>query len=153
MRKTAGSFMFFLCLMIPPGNSVSAGEAGNMDLEPCPDSPNCVSTQAADEKHRMEPIAYNGTLDQARQRLLAVIASMKRARIVEDRGDYIHAVFTSLIFRFKDDVEFVFDDQSKLIHFRSASRVGYSDLGVNRKRMDEIRIRFMQQINPGDASS
>jgi len=143
--KTAGTFMFLLCLMCPAGSRIFAGENGSTALKPCPNSPNCVSTQAADEKHRMDPIAYSGTHEQARQRLLAVIASMKRARIEEDRGEYIHVVFTSLIFRFKDDVEFVLDDRNRLIHFRSASRVGYSDLGVNRKRMDEIRRRFERQ--------
>jgi uncharacterized protein (DUF1499 family) len=145
MRTTAGTFMFFLCLMCSMDSRASAGETGDTLLLPCPDSPNCVSSQAKDEKHRMDPIIYTGTMEQAKQRLLMVIASMKRTRILEDRGEYIHAVFTSLIFRFKDDVDFVFDDQKKLLHFRSASRVGYSDLGVNRKRMEEIRKRFDQQ--------
>jgi uncharacterized protein (DUF1499 family) len=145
MRTTAGTFMFFFCLMCSMDSRVSAGETGDTLLLPCPDSPNCVSSQAKDEKHRMDPIGYAGPMDQAKQRLLAVIASMKRTRVQEDRGEYIHAVFTSRIFRFKDDVEFVFDDKNKLIHFRSASRVGYSDLGVNRKRMEEIRKHFDQQ--------
>lgn len=145
MRTTAGTFMFFLCLVCSMDSRVHAGETGNTLLPPCPDSPNCVSTQAKDEKHRMDPIVYTGPMEQAKQRLFTVITSMKRARITEDRGEYIHAVFTSLIFRFKDDVEFVFDDQNKLIHFRSASRVGYSDLGVNRKRMEEIRNNFDQR--------
>jgi len=143
--RTAGTIMFLLCLLCPPDARASSGGNGNTALKACPDSPNCVSTQATDEGHRMDPIEYRGTLDQARQKLLAVIASMKRARVAEERGEYIHAIFTSLIFRFKDDVEFIFDDQNKLIHFRSASRVGYSDLGVNRKRMDEIRRRFEHQ--------
>lgn len=142
MRTTAGTFMFFFCLMCAMDSRVTAGEAV---LPPCPDSPNCVSTQASDEKHRMDPIGYAGPMEQAKQRLLAVIASMKRTKILEDRGEYIHAVFTSLVFRFKDDVEFVFDDRNKVIHFRSASRVGYSDLGVNRKRMEEIIKDFHQR--------
>jgi uncharacterized protein (DUF1499 family) len=145
MRTTSGTFVFFLFLMCSVDSRVSAGETENLLLQPCPDSPNCVSTQARDEKHRMDPIVYTGPMEQAKQRLFTVIASMNRTRILEDRGEYIHAVFTSLIFRFKDDVEFVFDDQNKLIHFRSASRVGYSDLGVNRKRMEEIRKRFDQR--------
>jgi uncharacterized protein (DUF1499 family) len=67
---------------------------------------------------------------------------MPRARVVKDEGNYMHAEFTSRIFRFVDDVEFVIDDAHKVIHFRSASRLGYSDFGVNRKRMEEIRKRF-----------
>lgn len=112
-------------------------------LSPCPKSPNCVSTQDTDEEHRIDPIRYTGTKGQAKKRLVQVISSMKRSKIITDEGDYIHAEFTSLIFRFVDDVEFSFDDANKLIHFRSASRLGYSDLGVNRKRMEEIRKAFV----------
>jgi uncharacterized protein (DUF1499 family) len=111
-------------------------------LSPCPGSPNCVSTQASGDKHKIDPIRYTGTEEQAKQLLVQVISSMKRSKIITDEGDYIHAEFTSLIFRFVDDVEFSFDDGSKLIHFRSASRLGYSDLGTNRKRMEAIRKGF-----------
>jgi uncharacterized protein (DUF1499 family) len=111
-------------------------------LSPCPESPNCVSTQAADDKHRIDPIRYTGTKEQAKQRLVQVISSMKRAKIITHEGDYLSAEFTSLIFRFVDDVEFSFDEVNKLIHFRSASRLGYSDLGANRKRMEDIRKGF-----------
>jgi uncharacterized protein (DUF1499 family) len=72
---------------------------------------------------------------------------MRRAKVITDTGDYIHAEFTSRLFRFVDDVEFSFDDTNKLINFRSASRKGYSDLGVNRKRMEEIRKRFESALS------
>jgi uncharacterized protein (DUF1499 family) len=111
-------------------------------FSPCPGSPNCVSTQSQDDKHGIDPIRYTGTKEQAKQRLVQVISTMKRSKIITDKGDYIHAEFTSLIFRFVDDVEFSFDDVNKLIHFRSASRLGYSDLGANRKRMEAIRKGF-----------
>lgn len=111
-------------------------------LSPCPGSPNCVSTQAAGDKHSIDPIRYTGTKEQAKQRLVQVISSMKRAKIITDEGDYLYAEFTSLLFRFVDDVEFSFDEVNKLIHFRSASRLGYSDLGANRKRMEAIRKGF-----------
>ncbi len=64
---------------------------------------------------------------------------MPRTKLVEEDESYLHYEFTSLLLRFVDDVEFLFDDESKTIHFRSASRTGYGDLGVNRKRMEEIR--------------
>jgi uncharacterized protein (DUF1499 family) len=67
---------------------------------------------------------------------------MKRTSIITKKDNYIHATFKSRIFRFVDDVEFYFDDKEKIVHFKSASRVGHSDLGVNRKRMEEIRKRF-----------
>ena len=67
---------------------------------------------------------------------------MPRTKVVTDEGNYIHTTFTRLIFRFVDDVEFVIDDGAKQIQFRSAARVGYGDMGVNRKRMEEITSRF-----------
>jgi len=67
---------------------------------------------------------------------------MKRARVVTEDGCYIHVEFTSFVFRFVDDAEFLLDEAVKTIHVRSASRIGYSDLGVNRKRVEMIRSRF-----------
>jgi uncharacterized protein (DUF1499 family) len=64
---------------------------------------------------------------------------LPRTRLVEEDESYLHYEFTSLLLRFVDDVEFVFDDEAKIIHFRSASRTGYSDLGVNRARMEQVR--------------
>ena len=86
----------------------------------------------------MEPVAYQGSIDLAKEQIEAVIKEKPRARIITETEDYLHAEFTSRVFRFVDDVEFYVDDEAKLIHFRSASRVGQSDLGVNRKRMPEI---------------
>jgi len=111
-------------------------------LADCPSTPNCVSTMAADPKRRMEPLKYEGPLPAAREKVAAVVRAMKRARIVSSGDDYIRAEFTSALFRFVDDVEFYFDDGKKLVHFRSASRVGRSDLGVNRKRMEKISRAF-----------
>ena len=112
-------------------------------LQPCPDSPNCVSSQSPDKQHFVEPIHYEGTEQQAKDRLMNVIQGMKRAKIVTDLDHYIHAEFTSAFFRFVDDVEFYFDDRAKTLHVRSASRIGHSDFGVNRKRIEELRSRFL----------
>lgn len=111
-------------------------------LAPCPDSPNCVCTQAADEAHRIEPLTYTGSAAEALARLRAVLATRPRVRIVTQSENYLHVEFTSRLFRFVDDVEFLLDDEAKAIHFRSASRAGHSDLGVNRRRMEEIRQAF-----------
>lgn len=110
-------------------------------LQPCPDKPNCVSTQAKDA-HAIEPIGFAGSSEKAHERLLAVLRAIPRTKIVSDDGTTIRAEFTTLIFRFVDDAVFVVDGESKSIHFRSASRVGHSDLGVNRRRMEEIRAKF-----------
>jgi uncharacterized protein (DUF1499 family) len=108
-------------------------------LPPCPSSPNCVSTQATDEGHAIEPIRYRKARAEAKEALKEAIRVLPRTKLVEEDEAYLHYEFTSLLFRFVDDVEFVFDDATKTLHFRSASRTGYGDLGVNRKRMEEIR--------------
>jgi uncharacterized protein (DUF1499 family) len=108
----------------------------------CPDSPNCVSSQSDDPRHAIAPLRYEGTAGKARELLIKTVLGMKRSRIVISEELYLHAEFTSAFFRFVDDVEFLFDDVKKLIHVRSASRVGSYDFGVNRKRVEEIRTRF-----------
>ena len=77
-----------------------------------------------------------------REALLSVLESMPRCTIVDKENDYIHAEFRSMIFRFVDDAEFYFDPDKPVIDVRSAARLGYSDFGVNRKRMEEIRQQF-----------
>lgn len=118
------------------------GVTGNQ-LTPCPTSPNCVSSRAGEDKdHAIAPLTYSEPFAEARQRLLDTIRSMKRTTIITENERYIHAEFRSGLFRFVDDVEFYFDDQASIIHVRSASRVGHSDLGVNRKRIEDIRNRY-----------
>lgn len=117
---------------------------------PCPSSPNCVSSQSAagDKEHYIRPLSYSGSPEVARAALISVIESMKRTKIITATDDYIYAEFTSRLFRFVDDVEFYIDDSAKTIHVRSASRLGQSDLGVNRKRIETIRELFDRQIGP-----
>ncbi len=125
------------------------GVKGNR-LAPCPASPNCVSSlDSEDAEHAIAPLTYTGSPADAHQQLLDVIQSMKRTRIIAADERYIHAEFRSALFRFVDDVEFYFDDTQKIIHVRSASRVGHSDLGVNRKRIEAIRERFPQDAGSG----
>jgi len=108
-------------------------------LRPCLSSPNCVSTYAQDDGHAIAPFRYRKIRAEAKEALKAVIGSLPRVLLVEEDDDYVHYEFTSLLFRFVDDVEFLFDEETKTIHFRSASRTGYGDFGVNRRRMEEIR--------------
>ena len=111
-------------------------------LAPCPSQPNCVSTVATDSIHAIEPLRYDGSAAEAYARLLAILRSMPRTRVVSSDGASIHAEFRSAVFHFVDDGVFVIDDTTRSIHFRSASRVGRSDFGVNRKRMESIRTAF-----------
>jgi uncharacterized protein (DUF1499 family) len=115
-------------------------------LSECPDSPNCVSSQTQMKGHTIEPLSYKGSLNDAKQALLSVITSLPRTKIIVDNDRYIHVTFTSLLMRFVDDVEFLFDDANKQIHVRSASRVGYSDMGVNRKRVENLRKLFNDRL-------
>lgn len=113
-------------------------------LKQCPESPNCVNTHfEEDEDHYMEPIKYQLSKEEAHERLLRILKNTPRTEIITSNENYIHAEFTSSIFKFVDDVEFNFL-QDSLINFKSASRVGHSDLGANKKRMNELIFRFYQ---------
>jgi len=107
-------------------------------LAPCPDSPNCVSSYAQDDVHAIEPLPMPADQD-ATGALRRIVESFPRTTIVTVDGDYLHATFASRIFRFVDDVEFLVDRDAGVVHVRSASRVGYGDMGVNRRRVEEIR--------------
>jgi uncharacterized protein (DUF1499 family) len=111
-------------------------------LTSCPKSPNCISTQGTDAKHRIDPIAYTTSMEEARNRLEKIVRAMPRTKVVRQEENYMHLECTSRLLRFVDDVEFWFDDANKVIHCRSASRKGYSDLGVNRKRVEQISEQF-----------
>ena len=122
---------------------LAAGQdsAGDRDgaLAPCPASRNCVSSQAADERHRVAPLTFTGTASEAMTRLAAILLELPRITIVAADGVYLRAESRSAIFRFVDDVEFLADEAAKVIHVRSASRLGSSDLGVNRRRVESVR--------------
>ena len=112
-------------------------------LSPCPGSPNCVVSQGnPDAEHAIDPLAYSGDTASALARLEAVITEMPRTAIIEKTDTYLYAEFTSPLMGYVDDVEFYLDPAASVIHVRSASRLGQSDLGVNRKRIEAIRAAF-----------
>lgn len=112
--------------------------AGGGRLAPCPDRPNCVSSFAEDAEHRVEPLTLAGDPAAALARLKRILEAMPRTAVVEEGDNYLHAEATSLIFRYVDDLEVLIDPNAGKIHLRSASRAGYSDLGVNRKRVQAL---------------
>lgn len=132
--------LFFICACTGTRSADSGAQNGR--LRSCPDRPNCVSSQSTDTRHAIRPLSYKETRLEASERLLKLLGSMPRAKIITASTGYIHAEFTSRVFRFVDDVEFVFDGADKIIQIRSASRLGYSDFGVNRKRVETIREAF-----------
>ncbi|NJM07115.1 DUF1499 domain-containing protein [Candidatus Gracilibacteria bacterium] len=117
-------------------------------LAPCPPTPNCVSTQADDPQQQMEPIAFSGPLATARDTVLTMLSAQPRAEIVAANPDYIHAVFRSPTMQFPDDVEFYFDEEASLVHFRAAARLGRDDLGVNRTRMAQLSATLAETFGP-----
>jgi uncharacterized protein (DUF1499 family) len=113
-------------------------------LASCPNSPNCVSSQTAssDREHHIEAIAFRSAPETAIAHLKSIVRDTERTEIINETGDYIYAEFTSALMGYVDDVEFYLDRSAGVIQVRSASRLGKSDLGVNRKRVEEIRSKF-----------
>lgn len=109
---------------------------------PCRDSPNCVSTLAdpADAEHHIAPFAYEGEPKAALDRLVQVVATVERSTLVARGDDWAHFSFKSKVVGFVDDVHVRLEDGA--VQFRSQSRVGHSDLGVNRTRMEDLRTRW-----------
>jgi len=141
-------YIILICWLILTGCSGKKPELGMSDghLMQCPKTPNCVSSYAKDEKHFIQPILFIGTLQEAQSRLLEILIEWRGTKIVVSQDNYIRAKFTSMIFRFVDDVELYFPETETkeiTIHVRSASRVGQSDFGVNRKRIEQIRDNLM----------
>jgi uncharacterized protein (DUF1499 family) len=110
-------------------------------LAPCPGSPNCVSSQTKGGYHAIPPIPYSGSREDVLEDIKTILQKMKRSRIITVSPDYLHAEFRTLL-GFVDDVEFYIDQEQHLIHMRSASRLGYWDLGVNRRRLEAVRVEF-----------
>lgn len=111
-------------------------------LAPCPDTPNCVSSQSNDSEHAIDPLPYVSIAD-----LKTVVESMERTTIIEETENYLYVEFKSKLMGFVDDVEFYKDDANQVVNVRSASRLGKSDLGVNRKRVEAIRQQLKQVSN------
>lgn len=105
-------------------------------LAPLSKKPNCVSSQTENKSKKVNALSYSKSLQEQMGDVVAVLSGMSGANIMQKSDNYLYVVFTTTIMRFKDDVEVYLDDEAKQLHFRSASRVGYSDLGVNRKRYE-----------------
>ncbi|MDO9423551.1 MAG: DUF1499 domain-containing protein [Methylobacter sp.] len=122
----------------------TATQASEKQLPPCPDSPNCVSSQATDADHFIAPFKITGNVEDTWAALKKALISQSRTVIANETGDTLHAQATSLVFRFVDDIDAILDTKARLIHIRSASRTGYGDFGVNRKRVEMLRAQLRQ---------
>jgi len=132
----------YVCILL----SATPAAAEPNRLSPCPDSPNCVSSRSTNPSRFIEALRYTGSLTDARQKVIDLLKNSKRARLISVEIDYIHAEFRSLIFKFVDDVEFYFSSEDRIIHMRSASRTGYYDFGVNRRRLERLRATFENSV-------
>lgn len=128
--------------------SLTSRRPANLGLESgklraCPDAPNCVCSSDQSATHGIAPLVWKGQPQAGLERLVQIMQRFPNSRCepIAD-GRYLHVEFTSALFRFVDDVEFLADAEASVIHVRSASRAGHSDLGVNRQRVEEIRRRF-----------
>jgi len=132
----------YFCFLLSASCAAGEPTAKPNQILPCPDSPNCVSSLSSDKAHFIEPLHYAGSLADAKQRLIDILQNTKRVRLVKIEAQYIHAEFRSLVFRFIDDIEFYFPSEESIIHIKSASRTGYYDFGVNRRRVERLRSTF-----------
>ena len=120
----------------------------NHPLTPCPASPNCVSSLATDTKHRVEPYMLAEAAEDSKgtesswAKITTIVAGLPRSKIVEQKAGYLHVEISSLIFRFVDHLELAAEAGTQRVDVRSASTLGYSDLGVNRKRVEMLRAQF-----------
>jgi len=118
--------------------------AKNGKLAPVIHKPNNVSSQADinDRTHYVAPFKFTGDAAAAFQQLAGLVQTQPRARVITQDGQYLHAEFSSPLMGFVDDVEFLLAPEQMVIDVRSAARLGSSDFGVNRKRVESLREQF-----------
>jgi len=143
MKKT--TIFFLITLFITGCSSMEKQDTENFSFK-CPDKPNCVSSKADDKAHKIEPIRYSGDYQKAMDKIYRIIKSFPRSEIKSKTNKTIHAIFKSVIFRFKDDLFIEVDEENMVINIKSASRTGYSDFEVNRKRVEKIKKLFASKI-------
>lgn len=114
----------------------------NGKLPACPGKPNCVSSQASSARQRVAPLRLSGEPGTAMKRLKEVVNNMSNTTLIDEKEHYLYFECASKLLGFVDDLEFLCDPDERVVHVRSAARLGYSDLGVNRKRVESIRRKF-----------
>lgn len=114
----------------------------NGSLVSCPPTPNCVATQ--DARQLMPALPMHGDAAATVDRLVRIVEAQPRAVLVERRADYVRAEFRSRLFGYRDDVEFHILAAAGEVRFRSASRIGRGDMGVNRARMESLGAAYLR---------
>lgn len=116
----------------------------NGKLMPCPGTPNCVCSCDQYAQHAIAPLSYTSSQAEAMAALKQVIQSLERTQIITESADYLYVEASTKLMGFVDDVEFYFDPAQPVIQVRSASRLGKSDLGVNRQRVELVREKLKE---------
>lgn len=131
-------FQLYINFKIPKSIGVN-----DDSFSPLKNSPNGVSTQAKSKNKYVTPLKFKDTKESSKKIIKKIISKQKGTKLIKETSNYLHFTFTSSFFHFKDDVEFYFNDKNKMIHFKSQSRIGYSDLGVNKKRYELIKKLYL----------
>ncbi len=120
----------------------------NGQLPPVPSTPNAVSSQSQDPRYQVSPLPFHQSPEQTMTALLHAVQRYGNATVELQQADYLYVVFTTAVLGFHDDAEFYLDASQQQVHFRSASRAGYSDGGLNRKRYNTLRQYYLTAIKP-----
>jgi uncharacterized protein (DUF1499 family) len=142
LKVFIGSLILITILWGCSGNPTERHNSEPSGFLDCPDSPNCVSSLAKNPKHRVEPFKLKKDPKTSWDIVQKTVGSLPRTKIVSADNSYIHAECRSTIFRFVDDLTLHLTPSKDIIHLRSASRTGYSDLGVNRRRVENLRKKL-----------
>jgi uncharacterized protein (DUF1499 family) len=145
IKVSIGSLMLFTILWGCSGNPADRHNSESSGFLDCPDTPNCVSSLAKNPKYRIEPFRLKKDPESSWDIVKKTVGSLPRTKIVSADNTDIHAECRSMIFRFVDDLTLHLTPSNGIIHIRSASRTGYSDLGVNRRRVENLRKKLQQK--------
>lgn len=145
--KLFSLYLLFLAVMTscsshqPPAGSLVDG-----NLRPCPDRPNCLNSQQHGDRF-VAPLEITGEITAVWSAVERIVINMG-GKIEAFDDSYLWATFRTPLFRFVDDLELLLDKEENVIHIRSGSRIGYSDLGVNSKRVEKLRANLHELTSP-----
>jgi uncharacterized protein (DUF1499 family) len=145
IKVSIGSLLLFTILWGCSGNPEERQNSKSSGFLDCPDTPNCVSSLSKNPKYRVEPFKLKKDSETSWDMVHKTVDSLPRTKIVSANSSDIHAECRSIIFRFVDDLMLHLIPSNDIIHIRSASRTGYSDLGVNRRRVENLRKKLQQK--------
>lgn len=148
LTSTIALLISLILLTLLVKNNITPRTIGvtNGSLARLPRTPNAISSQTSDIQKKVDPLPFNQNLGESKNSLKIILQAFEGMEIISEAKNYIHAVSTSKTMRFHDDIEFFFDERSKVIHFRSASRIGYSDMNANKKRYELLRKEYVEKL-------